>query len=126
MARWGAFLLPISLFWFGWTSYESVHWIVPTVASTLFGAGVFIVILAILNYIVDSYHTYAASALAAVILVRNFVGATFPLFAESMYQKLGYRWASSLLAFLSLPLCSIPFIFFYYGEEIRKRSPWVT
>ena len=27
-ARFGAFLLPISLFWFAWTSYRSIHWIV--------------------------------------------------------------------------------------------------
>lgn len=55
MARGGAFLLPISLFWFGWTSYASVPWIVPVVASTFFGLGIYIVILSILNYVVDSY-----------------------------------------------------------------------
>ena len=25
----GALLIPICLFWFGWTSHTSVHWIVP-------------------------------------------------------------------------------------------------
>lgn len=34
-----AFLLPISLFWFGWTTYSSVHWIVPIIGSAFFGAG---------------------------------------------------------------------------------------
>lgn len=55
MARGGAFLLPISLFWFGWTSYASVPWIVPVIASAFFGLGIYIVILSILNYVVDSY-----------------------------------------------------------------------
>lgn len=55
MARGGAFLLPISLFWFGWTSYASVPWIVPVIASSFFGLGIYIVILSILNYVVDSY-----------------------------------------------------------------------
>ena len=32
----GAFLVPISLFWFGWTSRASVHWIVPIIGSSLF------------------------------------------------------------------------------------------
>ena len=73
-ARYGAFLLPISLFWFAWTSYASVHWIVPIIASGFFGLGIYIVILSILNYVVDSYQTYSASALAGVILVRNLVG----------------------------------------------------
>ncbi|KAF2089142.1 MFS general substrate transporter [Saccharata proteae CBS 121410] len=123
-ARYGAFLLPISLFWFAWTSFPSVHWIVPIVASSLFGAGIYIIILAILNYVVDSYQTYSASALAGVILVRNLVGAGFPLFGTQMYNYLGNEWASSLLAFLSICMVPIPWIFFYKGETIRLRSPW--
>lgn len=75
LARFAAFLLPISLFWFAWTSYRSVHWIVPIIASAFFGLGIYTVILSILNYVVDSYQTYSASALAGVILVRNLVGA---------------------------------------------------
>ncbi|CAN8103430.1 unnamed protein product [Discula destructiva] len=124
MARGGAFLLPISLFWFGWTSYTSVPWIVPVIASGFFGLGIYIVILSILNYVVDSYGLYSASALAGVILVRNTVGAGFPLFAKQMYEKLGLEWASSLLAFLAIPLIPIPFVFYYRGEGIRLRSPW--
>ncbi|GFF34224.1 uncharacterized transporter mfs2 [Aspergillus udagawae] len=34
MARLGAIFIPIGLFWFGWTSYRSVHWIVPIIASS--------------------------------------------------------------------------------------------
>ncbi|KNG91269.1 polyamine transporter [Aspergillus nomiae NRRL 13137] len=42
MARLSAILIPISLFWFGWTSCRSVHWIVPIIASALFGARIYI------------------------------------------------------------------------------------
>lgn len=77
MAKAGSILLPISLFWFAWTSYPSVHWIVPIIASGFFGLGIYIVILSILNYVVDSYQTYSASALAGIILCRNLVGAGF-------------------------------------------------
>lgn len=124
MARLGAIFIPVSLFWFGWTSYPSVHWVVPIVASAFFGAGIYIVILSILNYVVDSYQTYSASALAGVILARNLVGAGFPLFATQMYNRLGWEWASSLLGFLAILLVPIPFIFFYMGRAIRLRSPW--
>ncbi|KAL4881872.1 polyamine transporter [Aspergillus karnatakaensis] len=123
-ARLGAVLIPISLFWFGWTSYPSVHWIVPIIASSFFGAGLYIVILSILNYVVDSYQTYSASALAGVILIRNVVGAGFPLFATQMYQTLDYEWASSLLGFIAILLVPIPWVFFYFGDRIRLRSPW--
>jgi DHA1 family multidrug resistance protein-like MFS transporter len=32
----GALLVPICLLWFGWTSREGVHWIVPIIGSSLF------------------------------------------------------------------------------------------
>jgi multidrug resistance protein len=35
----GGFLVPIGLFWFGWTTYSSVHWIVPIIGSVIFGMG---------------------------------------------------------------------------------------
>lgn len=35
----GGVLIPISLFWVGWTTYPSVHWIVPIIGSIFFGAG---------------------------------------------------------------------------------------
>jgi multidrug resistance protein len=124
MARAGALFIPISRFWFAWTSYSSIHWIVPILASGLFDAGIYIIILSILNYVVDSYQTYSASALAGVILVRNVVGAGFPLFATQMYKKLGLEWASRLLGFIAILLVPIPFVFFYWGEGIRLRSPW--
>lgn len=101
-----------------------MHWIVPIIASAFFGAGIYIVILAVLNYIVDSYQTYSASALAGVILVRNVVGAGFPLFASQMYGKLGNEWASTLLAFLSILFVPIPIWWFYRGEQLRLKSPW--
>jgi len=35
----GAILVPIGLFLFAWTTYSSVHWIVPIIGSTIFGMG---------------------------------------------------------------------------------------
>ncbi|KAF2240553.1 MFS general substrate transporter, partial [Trematosphaeria pertusa] len=120
------FLLPVSLFWFAACSSASVHWIVPVIASTFFGAGIFVVVLGVLNFVLDSYGPYTASSLAGVILVRNVVGAIFPLFAESMYEGMGYKWAGVLLGFLALLFCAVPFIFYYWGVEIRKRSKWAS
>lgn len=58
MARWGACLLPASLFWFAWTSFKSVHRIVPIIASGFYGLGIYIVILSFLSYAVNSYQSY--------------------------------------------------------------------
>jgi DHA1 family multidrug resistance protein-like MFS transporter len=37
IAIFGAFIVPICLLWFGWSSRANVHWIVPIIGSGLFG-----------------------------------------------------------------------------------------
>lgn len=106
------------------TAQPSIPFIVPILGSALFGLGLYTIILGILNFVVDSYQSYAASALAGVILIRNLFGAGFPLFASGMYANLGPEWASSTLAFLSLLLIPIPYLFFFKGKTIRLKSPW--
>ena len=58
-------LMPIGLFWFGWTSYPSVPWIVPSLALACATMGIFSIYLATFNYLADTYHRYASSAIAA-------------------------------------------------------------
>lgn len=48
--------------------------------------------------------------------------AAFPLFGNQMYEKLGFQWASSLLAFLTVAMMPFPYIFFRYGKRIRSKS----
>jgi hypothetical protein len=71
---------------------------------------------------VDAYPMYAASALAANAFVRCSFAAVFPLFGTQMYNTLGFQWASSLLAFLTLAMVPFPYLFFKYGKKIRTRS----
>lgn len=35
----GGFFTPVGLFWFAWTIYPSIHWMVPIVGSAIFGFG---------------------------------------------------------------------------------------
>ena len=39
-----------------------------------------------------------------------------------MYNRLGYAWAGGLIAFLTLAMAPLPFVFFWFGERLRKRS----
>ncbi|KAL2028146.1 hypothetical protein VTO58DRAFT_110834 [Aureobasidium pullulans] len=118
----GAILVPIGLFGFGWTTYSSVHWIVPVVFSGLFGLGNIFVFAGVFTFLVECYPLYAASALAANSFARSSFAAAFPLFGYSLYQNLGYQWASSLLAFLALAMAPFPYLFFRYGKRLRKNS----
>ena len=38
------------------------------------------------------------------------------------YERLGVAWACSLLGFLSLTMCVIPFAFIQFGNRIREKS----
>jgi hypothetical protein len=75
------------------------------------------------TYLVDAYITYAASAVAAMTVLRSLAGAMLPLAGLSMYDDLGLGWGNSILAFLALALVPVPVIFFLYGPKIRAKSP---
>ncbi|KAM0748343.1 MFS general substrate transporter [Meredithblackwellia eburnea MCA 4105] len=110
----------IGLAWFTASCGPKVHWIVPILAGVPFGAGMVLVMLSFLNYLVDTYSVYAASVLAANSILRSAFGAAFPLFTGSMYNKLGVHWASAIPTFL-LAACR-NFLFYTQGSKIRARS----
>lgn len=66
--------MPIGLFMFGWTSSGSIHWVVPTIAIGIATIGIFAIYLSTFNYLADTYHRYASSALAAQSFCRNILG----------------------------------------------------
>ncbi|KAL7269270.1 hypothetical protein RUND412_008077 [Rhizina undulata] len=118
----GGILVPIGMFWFGWSTMQGVHWIVPILGSTVFATGTLLVFSGVFTFLVEAYPLYAASALAANSFVRSSFAAGFPLFSVQMYEKLGYQWATSVLAFLTLAMMPFPFLFFKYGVRIRRHS----
>ena len=124
----GGILLPIGLFWFAWTSSPNISPWPQIIAGAPIGAGVLMIFIQGLNYIIDVYLMYANSAIAANTLIRSFAGAGFPLFATGMYHNLGVDWATSLLGFLTIAMIPVPVLFFMFGKKIRglsKFSPTV-
>lgn len=41
-----------------------------------------------------------------------------------MFHNLGVEWAGSLIAFLGVAFMPIPFLFYIYGERLRKLSSY--
>lgn len=87
----------------------------------------------VFTFLVDAYPLYAASALAANSFARSSFAAAFPLFGVqsrfhlsmcpsqtvnpigkrsqtdiSVYHKLGFQWATTLLAFLTVLMAPFP------------------
>lgn len=117
-------LIPIGLFIFAWTSYPELSYWGPMMGGWPVGFGFIFLYNSANNYLVDTYQHQAASALAAKTCIRSFWGASVVLFTEQMYNRLGFQWASSLLAFLALACCLIPYVFYFKGAAIRKHSKY--
>lgn len=119
----GGIIFPITMFWFAWTAeFNSIHWIVPTIAGTFLGTAILLLFVGFLNYLTDSYLMFAASALAANTVCRSACGAAAPLFTEYMFNALGVGGGGSLIGGVAVLLAPIPFVFAKYGKGIRKRS----
>jgi hypothetical protein len=96
---------------------------VPNIGAALFAAGTIASFQCVQTYIVDSYSMYAASAIAAVTVLRSLAGFGFPLFARAMYNALGLGWGNSLLGFIAIAFgIPAPFVLWKYGETLRMKS----
>ncbi|KAH9946324.1 major facilitator superfamily domain-containing protein [Epithele typhae] len=108
----GGVLLPVSLFWFAWTSDPPVPWIVPVLSGVPFGLSCAVIMQGLAQYLMDAYSIYCASAIASTVVARSTIAAIFPLISPALYGSLGDATAC-------IP---IPFLFYRYGGWIRSKS----
>lgn len=92
----GSMMLPVSLFWSGWTADKHVHWISPIIAEVFSGCGNLLIFMSAVLYLMNFYGSLYSAC------------AVFPLSIMQMYSGLGIGWASSLLWWVSLALTPIP------------------
>ncbi|KAM6535893.1 hypothetical protein FALCPG4_005420 [Fusarium falciforme] len=116
-------IIVASLFWYGWSTENNTHWIVPMIGVAFFCFGLMGIMMCLQIYLIDAYISYAASVVAAVTVLRSIAGAMLPLAGLSMYNHVGLGWGNSILAFLSLVLAPVPIVFRYYGAQIRAKCP---
>ncbi|KAI2613728.1 MFS general substrate transporter [Hypoxylon fragiforme] len=122
-----AVLVPVGLLVYGWTAEYKTHWIGPDIGAMLFAAGGIAAFQCLQGFLVDSYQRYAASAVGAATVLRSLAGFGFPLFAPSLYDRLGYGWGNTLMALLAVVIgIPGPLLLWKYGEVLRKRSPFAA
>ncbi|KAJ9650227.1 hypothetical protein H2198_010465 [Neophaeococcomyces mojaviensis] len=117
----GSLFIPIGLFWYGWSVEKHIHWIMGIIGTLWVGFGMLAAFMPIQTYLVDAFTVHAASAIAANTVLRSLAGAFLPLAGPKMYAALGLGWGNSLLAFVALLISPIAFVFYKYGEVIRKK-----
>ncbi|KAI0319813.1 MFS general substrate transporter [Amylostereum chailletii] len=120
----GGVCLPVGLFWFAWTTFPSIHWIVPILGGAPVGVAIALILQSLTSYMMDAYTIYFASAMASTIVLRSTFAAAFPLFSPPMFAGLGDQWACSVFAFLALACMPVPVLFWKYGSAIRARSKY--
>lgn len=118
----GGVLFTTGLFWFGWTADPNYHSAFPVVAAGFIGAGFNTIFQQCINYLVDSYGRYAASAVSANTFLRSIFACGLPLAAGPMFRNMGIGPAASVLGAVSCLGLPVPFIFMKYGLKLRKLS----
>jgi Major Facilitator Superfamily len=120
----GSIFFAAGLFILGWTSNKDIFWLGPIFGAASMGLGFFTIFQAALNYLIDTFQQYSASAIAVNTFLRSVFAGCFPLFTNAMFHNLGVPWASSLLGFVAIALIPIPYVFYIYGPRIRAAGKW--
>lgn len=135
----GGVLFAAGLFWFGWTSNPAILWVSPVFAAAFIGAGFSkscrlliwnvrltapedTIFQQAINYLVDAYRVYAASAVSANTILRSLLACGLPLAVRPMFNALGVGPAMSILGGVAVLALPVPFIFIKYGKSLREKS----
>lgn len=92
----------------------------------MFGYGILCVFISSYQYIIDSYESYSASALAFVTLVRYVVAGGMTVVGIPFYRNMGVHWTLTILGGISALLVPVPYLFYIYGHKIRKHSKYAV
>lgn len=121
-----AFGPTIGLFIFAWTARPDIHWVVPTIGITIYGATVFVVMQCIFVYVPLSYPQYAASLFAGNDFFRSALAFASVLFARPLYSDLGVARGTTLLAGLSTIGIVGIWVLYFYGARLRSKSKFAV
>ncbi|KAJ6567021.1 major facilitator superfamily domain-containing protein [Mycena capillaripes] len=119
-------LLPVSLFWLGWTNFSSVSIWSGLGACFVFGVCLIAIYVSAYEYIIDSYKEHAAIALASITMVRYFVAGGIAMAARPMYEGIGVHWTMTLWGCVAVLLAPAPVAFWWWGKGLRERSKFAV
>lgn len=120
----GCLTIPVGFFIYGWGADYQVHWIVPQVGTVITSFGVIVILMCVQTYLVDTFTTYAASAIAANTVLRSLLGALLPLCGLDIYDALGLGWGNTLFGLIAFIIAPIPILFGLYGGRLRALKPF--
>lgn len=115
--------LPISIFWFAFTStHPEISYQIPMWSGFSFGYAEVAIYTGIWQYVTDAYGEHAGSALAACNLPANGISAGLAHASIPMFANEGTKWALATLGFISLGVLIVPPLLIWKGPRLRKAS----
>lgn len=118
----GSPLCAVGLIIYGWAFEKQLHWALPIVGCVIFSWGMVAFTMPVTTYLIDVFHTEAAGPVGASAVLRCLVGGLLPLCSSNLYDKLGFGWGNTVLAFIALAFTPFPYLFYRHGDKLRKES----
>jgi MFS family permease len=120
----GAFAFPFIVALYGYA--PGLHWPVWVLllAVILMGAAIVAAIVPVLTYVTDAFELYSASAMTAVLVLRNLGGTFIPLASAPLIDKFGYGPGFLVFSAALLVLAPIPPLIMKFGPRWRQWSKY--
>lgn len=119
----GVIIAPLGLFLYGWSVQYVLAWPAVDVGAAVFTLGSFMSSQMLAAYQLDEFVEHAASSTAATRVLMYSLGFAFPIFAPDLYNRLGYGWGNSMLAFLWVIFCfPLPVVLWLWGDKLRAMG----
>jgi hypothetical protein len=107
-----------------------MHWIVSMVFSMLIGIANYAIYGATIDYMVESYGAYSASATGGNGFARDFLAGIAAVYSVPLYSNIGNKHplanASMLLGAFAVVFTVPIYVFYWYGPKIRAKSKFAT
>lgn len=87
-----AFLYPAALIWYGWTAEMGVFWLVPLIATLLFGIGSMLIFAMATTMLTEFMPKKASNGVAVNNFVRNIFSCVGAIIAQPLISAVGNGW----------------------------------
>lgn len=68
----------------------------------------------------------AASAVAAFLIPSFVIAAALSHLGILMIDGMTIKWAMAIVGFISIGLCILVYVLYFFGAKIRKRSTFAS
>ena len=125
-ATFGAIMLPVGMFLWGWLSSPHIHWAIGFMGNFFFAVGAFVIFQSYFAMLSVLYPpSSAGSAFASNNIARSLLGGSACLYGGVMYTHTSIDnypvgWGCSIIGFVGIMLIPFPIFLTLKGRSLRQ------